>query len=206
MKDLNDPAMDPKMRVFLQLLFLLTPGADMGNISSGFHFVLMACIPSVKAKILRNFVAAFRAHNNHAVRCVRQQFQIMCICSGEDHSQGSPFSSVRTERFVPIFSTVCGILPYRLPSQRCFYHAAIHTLPLPSGSFQFIVSLFDIPEISGRLCFRSHTPLGPLSTGTLCAERKRFPPVSTLRAEMGGRPLYLPASPSEMRRQDQHGA
>ena len=38
MKDLNDPSAGPKMRITLQLLFLLTTGADMDNISSGSPF------------------------------------------------------------------------------------------------------------------------------------------------------------------------
>ena len=54
-------------------------------------------------------------------------------------AKGSPFSSVRIERFVPIFSTVCRVLPHRLPRQRRFYHAAVHTLPFPADSFHFII-------------------------------------------------------------------
>lgn len=37
------------------------------------------------------------------------------------------------------FSSVCWIFPNRLQSQRCFYHTAVQTLPLPADSFQFIV-------------------------------------------------------------------
>ena len=72
MKDLNDPAAGPKMRISLQLLFLLTPGADMSNISPGLHFVLVTCIAGVKAKILGQFVTGLRAQNYHVVQCVRQ--------------------------------------------------------------------------------------------------------------------------------------
>ena len=53
--------------------------------------------------------------------------------------RGSPFSSVRTLRFVPIFSSVRWILPNGLQCQRCFYHTAVQTLPLPADPFQFIV-------------------------------------------------------------------
>ena len=53
MEDLNDPAAGPKMWISLQFLFLLTPGADMSNISPGLYFVLVACIAGIKAKILR---------------------------------------------------------------------------------------------------------------------------------------------------------
>ncbi len=61
MKNLNDAAAGPKMRISLQLLFLLSSGADMGNISSGFHFVQAACIAGAKAEILRSLFIGFRA-------------------------------------------------------------------------------------------------------------------------------------------------
>ncbi len=57
-------------------------------------------------------------------------------------ASGRPFSSVRTLRFVPIFSSVCWILSNRLQGQRRFYHATVQALPLPADPFQFIV-LFE---------------------------------------------------------------
>ena len=60
MRNLNDPAAGMKIRISFQFLLLLASGADMSNISPGFHFVLVACITSVKAEILRGFAVWFR--------------------------------------------------------------------------------------------------------------------------------------------------
>ena len=54
-------------------------------------------------------------------------------------ASGSPFSSVRTLRFVPIFSSIRWILSNGFQDKRCFYHTAVQTLPLPADPFQFIV-------------------------------------------------------------------
>ncbi len=52
---------------------------------------------------------------------------------------GRPFSSVRTLRFVPIFSSVRWILSNGLLCQRCLYHTAIQALPRPADFFYFII-------------------------------------------------------------------
>ena len=52
---------------------------------------------------------------------------------------GRPFSTVRTLRFVPIFSSVRWILSNGLLCQRCLYHTAIQALPRPADPFHFII-------------------------------------------------------------------
>ena len=54
-------------------------------------------------------------------------------------ASGSPFSSTKTLRFVPIFSSARWILSNGLQCKRHFDHTAVHALPLPADSFQLIV-------------------------------------------------------------------
>ena len=73
------------------------------------------------------------------IQSLLQQLTSCVLAPERTTASGSPFSSTRTLRFVPIFSSVFWIFPNRLQSQRCFYHTAVQTLPLPADSFQFIV-------------------------------------------------------------------
>ena len=78
-------------------------------------------------------------------------------------ARGIPFSSVRIERFVPIFSTVCRVLPHRLPRQRRFYHAPIHTLPFPADSFLSIASYLRIGSMKAVLNSPRHPEYGDIT-------------------------------------------
>lgn len=75
----------------------------MSNISPGLHFVLVSCITSVKAEILRRLFIGFRARNDHTVQRIRQQFYVMCIRSGENNCQRNPLLIGENRAFCPHF-------------------------------------------------------------------------------------------------------
>lgn len=82
---------------------------------------------------------------------------------------GNPCDSTARLRFVPFFSPVGGIVPYRFSRQGRFYHAAVHALPFPPYPFQKVIG--DKP-------FLPHPPENP---------RRR--PFAEIAMDAAGRPV-----------------
>ncbi len=91
-------------------------------------------------------------------------------------ASGSPFSSVRTLRFVPIFSSVCWILPSGLQGQRCFYHTSAQALPFSSYSFQLVILLQPFaPNLFKKACRLPFLKLSVYCTAASILKRQCLP-------------------------------
>ena len=165
----------------------------MRDVISVFHLVLMASITRIHTKVLRFSLTGFGTFYHQAVKRISQQLHIMCVYSGEDHSQRQPIFIRQNRTFCPQFSSVRRIFSHRLQRERRLDHAAVYTLPTqyppthhttsrPAPIFPRKNLPFAILEICDEPDSRSRIPAGPLSTGSLCAEHKIFPPAPSALA------------------------
>ena len=89
---------------------------------------------------------------------------------------GSPFSSVKTLRFVPIFSTVGWVTSHRLPCQGCFDHTAINALPFPANSLQLVIFFqAQYPYLFKEACLLPFLKISVNTAATPIFPWDRFP-------------------------------
>lgn len=98
-----NPAAGSKTGVMLQHLLFLPTRADVRDVISAFHLVLMASITRIHTKVLRFSLTGFGTFDHQTVKRIFQQLHIMCVCSGEDNSQRQPIFIRQNRTFCPHF-------------------------------------------------------------------------------------------------------
>ena len=111
----------------------------MRDVISVFHLVLMASITRIHTKVLRFSLTGFGTFYHQAVKRISQQLHIMCVYSGEVHSQRQPIFIRQNRTFCPQFSSVRRIFSHRLQRERRLDHAAVYTIPFPPNTLQLII-------------------------------------------------------------------